>query len=373
MRRFFFVLTALFAAQSVYAQSSPDTYFIDLSRTLSRRGDYVYQEFTVSQTTTLDLRFAMDYSADAAILLDGELSNFINNRGYRGYGIFDSVFGTKTKVTIPRGRYYAAVRSEASAANTVRFEVDYNLSLDDAYRYDWYFGDAKYVQPNGGKVWQPFTIEDGIRYFVDGCNSGVEVYVIPNSELSNFIAGRSFRYYSDFAGEDNAYPGLWELDLSPGDYALVFRNQETVAHAVTWQAERWIPFSRRFTGAAAPSLERLPGGETKGLRSASVDVLGTVQLMFSERLDAVSLARSQFRISTQERTVFPSNITYDPAQGVVTLTAPELKNAHGFVTVSWQDLATADGTLSGGTDPLRAPAEARRVTTASRTLAIKTP
>ena len=349
-------IIALLAPRTVHAQSSAESYFIDISQTFARHGDYVYQAFTVYEETTFDLRFAVDYEADAAIIRESELSNFISGRAYRGYGLYDGVFGTQTSVTIPAGRYYAAVRNETSASNTIRFEVDYSIQLPDAYFYDWYFGDAMTVDAYGGTAWQEFTIERDVRYFLDGCNSGLEVYIIPRSELSNFRAGRAFRYYTDYSGEDNAYPGLWELHLNPGDYALVFRNQDEVDHTVTWQAERWIPsFGRTSTplgAAATKTVAPTRNAESQGLRSARLVALNTIRLVFGDRLDTAALSRSQFTIAVGDRTVWPSSVTYDASTGTVSLTAPELATASGNVTVSWTGLRTTARTLNGSTDPL---------------------
>ena len=57
---------------------------------------------------------------------------------------------------------------------------------------DYYLNNIVSIGPNGGRVWQPFTIQCGVRYFLDGANSGVETYVIPASDLTAFQTGQTF-------------------------------------------------------------------------------------------------------------------------------------------------------------------------------------
>jgi hypothetical protein len=369
LRKVVITLAVTLAAESAFAQASPSTVFIDLHHSLSGFGAYYYEGFTVHESTTFDVRFTSTYTADAAIVPASELSNFTSGRGYRGYSIFDGVIGTNLSVTVGPGTYYAVMRNGVTEANSVSFEIDYSLWLTDASFYDWYFGDNAIVQPNGGKAWQSFRIQEGVRYFLDGCNSGVESYVIPVAELSNFLGDRGFRYYTDYSSTSTAHPGFWELELPPGDYALVFRNSESIAQSATWQAERWIPNSRvtrEPLSSSAHTGKWVPvrtGSATSALRAASVDASGAIRLTFSSGLEQARLRADQFQITSGEKTVTPAKMTYDEATGVLTLIPPDAGQASGYLTVSWRGLSTAQGMLSGGTDQLPAATGTRQKAT----------
>ena len=221
-----------------------DTYFIDKAGTFSSTGDWWVQGFTVGTTTTFVLRFASDYAADAAVFSTAQLSNFENNHSFTGYSVLDNKIGT-SYVTLSPGTYYVGARGQTGGASTYRLELDTRVApLSDTYNtyayVDMPLSAAKYVGANGGKLWQGFTIASGYRYFLDGCNSGLDTYVIPATELSNFTAGRGFSYFTDYSGQqDTANPGFWELNLSPGSYYLAFSNSNSISKAVVYTMERW--------------------------------------------------------------------------------------------------------------------------------------
>ncbi len=235
-----------------------DTYFIDLDASFSQLNEYRFHSFTVTRSATFDLRLASDYAADAALIAASELPDFTAGRPFEGYGVFDNVFGTHPAITLGPGQYYAVVRNQVSGANTVRFEVDLQLTLDDYRWYDWYFSGARMLPANGGRLWQPFSMVTGARLFIDGCNSGLDTYVIPDSEIENFRNQREFRYYTAYGGSSRSFPGQWEIRLPPGSYWLVFRNNDATAHAVTWQAQRWVPRQTLAGGTAAGSRTATP-------------------------------------------------------------------------------------------------------------------
>ncbi|RYD31183.1 MAG: hypothetical protein EOP85_23025 [Verrucomicrobiaceae bacterium] len=172
-----------------------------------------------------------------------ELGNFTGNQSFSGYAIFDNQFGTKT-VTLAPGTYYVAIRSQSSATNAYRLELDYDIILppDATQTYsfvDHYIQGTEHVAANGGRLWHGFTIQSGFRYLVDGCNTGLSTYVIPASELSAFRSGGEFQYYTAYSATDNAYPGLSEIALPPGSYYLAFLNENGIQKPVTYTMERW--------------------------------------------------------------------------------------------------------------------------------------
>jgi hypothetical protein len=340
---------------------NPATYFIDLNADFGGANQWRYQPFTISRATTFDVRLAADYTAQAALIPAGELSNFTGGRAFSGYGLFDGQFGTKTAVTIPPGSYYAAVRNRANGANSIRFEVDLSLFIANSRFLGWDIKGSDFVQPRGGRMWQQLTIAPGVRYFIDGCNSGVDTFVIPAAEIDNFTGGRQFRYYTDYSGQnDKTAPGLWELALPPGTYWLVFRNQDSIAHAVTYQAERWSRSASGVTteprtdaGIGRPAS--LPGDAVaEGLQAAWIDHGALIHLKYSAAVVGSALTVDMFRIALAGDVVSPERVDYDAASGIVTLVVPSLREHNtGSPTVSWNAVPTETHLLlTGDTDPL---------------------
>jgi hypothetical protein len=218
------------------AAGTPNTYFIDRSDTFTHLGDWTWQEFVVGGTTTFVLRFASSYSADAAIFAPDQLSAFTNNQGFTGWAVFDNQTGYKT-VTLGPGTYYVGARNQTNSANPIRLELDYQLTLP-GYQQQGTFGKAENV-PDGSTYWLTFTIQSGRRYFIDGVNSGLEVWTVPAADHQNFLNDQAFNYYPAFSGTDTNLPGLWELNLAPGSYTMFFRNRTGQHHTVNYLLEWW--------------------------------------------------------------------------------------------------------------------------------------
>ncbi len=223
--------------------TAPDTYFIDEYRTFTSLGGNWYQEFTISATTSFVLRGASTFSCDFAIFNASQVNNFKNNLAFSAYVLMDNQFGT-AYVTLQPGTYYAGVRNQVNSANSARIELDYATKLpasDRATFIDNYFQAANSINKNGGKLWQPFTIQQGYRYFTDGCNSGnIEYWIVSSAELTKFINGQAFQYYTDYHSTSSADPGSHEIKLPPGDYAYIFKNSSTANNeTVTYVCERW--------------------------------------------------------------------------------------------------------------------------------------
>jgi hypothetical protein len=212
------------------------TYFADDSLTLNGVGAWRTQEFTLSRRTTFALRFVSDYQAQCAIIPPSEIGNFRNNRAFRGWALFDRTIGTKF-ITLNPGRYFVGMRNMTRGGNTCRYELDYDLVVSGWRFLGFGMQSNAYVAPRGGKRWHEFVIQPGRRYYLDGANSGVQTWLIPVSELANFRAGRTFRYYPTYSGGGMDQPGLTELRLPAGRYALVFRNDQGNAKAVTYNLE----------------------------------------------------------------------------------------------------------------------------------------
>lgn len=219
--------------------TTPETQFISNEDfTASKQGDYWIESFTINQTTTFVFRFASLYKAQAAIIASSQAAAFKNMQAFSGYGLFNNVFGTKT-VTISAGTYYVAIRNTASGSNKWSVELDKTISLpasDKAFFYDNYLSDTK-ANAAGTKTWQPLTVQTGFRYFLDGCNTNTNFFIIPASQLTNFQNGGTFNSFNDYNETDGHAPGLIEIKLPPASYYLVSRS--TQASSFTYTMERW--------------------------------------------------------------------------------------------------------------------------------------
>jgi hypothetical protein len=216
-----------------------DTYFIDLSATLSPSGSgkAQAQTFTISKTTTFVLRFASDFNAEAAVMTGASAQSFVNDGSYTFFGRnFVNAFGTAT-ITLGPGSYAVGMRNRSTASNRSRLELDYALSVPGWSYYDSPYSRAETIAANS-LAWRGFSIQSGVRYFIDGCNSGLDTYIIPENQLANFQNHQAFQYY--YGGDDDsAFPGLWELKLNPGTYYLVFRNRNNTGKTVTYILDRY--------------------------------------------------------------------------------------------------------------------------------------
>lgn len=220
--------------------TNPDTHFIDLRKTYSKNGEWTVQEFTLSQTTTFIFRVASQYKAQTAIISESELNNFKTNNSFRAFSLFDNQYGTKS-ATLGAGKYYIGIRNTSTAGNIVSLELDYAISLPASDRCqfnDYYINDLKALN-KGAKLWQPFTIQTGFRYFFDGCNTGFDTYIIPENQLDNFKSGRQFTAFSDYTDGTGAAPGLYEIKLPAGTYYFVAANSTNDPQAIVYTMERW--------------------------------------------------------------------------------------------------------------------------------------
>jgi hypothetical protein len=268
-----------------------DTQFLSKQRrTYQSRGSWTTDGFTVNQQTTFVFRVAADYSVQAAIITDSSLSAFTNNQAFSGYAIFDNTYGTKS-VTLNPGTYYVAVRNTANAANTVSWEFDYNQSATGA-TYDTNMFSRTDSVAAGGWYYQPFTINAGYSYVIDGCNSGMNSYIIPESELNNFKSNATFRYYTNYAdllgGEG---PGRWVVVLPTGNYGVALRNSVGIPKTLTMTMDRWKNNNRSEYGVpdnivgeplrshSAPADGKLPNPDldTDGNKLLGVEaILGAI-------------------------------------------------------------------------------------------------
>jgi hypothetical protein len=208
---------------------------------------YRTEAFTVSTTRTYVFRFAARYNAQAAIITPDQLSRFQACQSFSGFGLFDGTFGVHS-VTLAPGSYYVAIRNMQASSNAFGYELDYTIASslinpENGWQFtfnDIYVSSARIVT-KGSRFVQPITIQAGVRYFLDGLNSGaVECFIIPASATSNFLAGQSFLQYDAYHETTGGCPGQYEIRLPPGDYALALRNNSAVTdETVVMTLERW--------------------------------------------------------------------------------------------------------------------------------------
>lgn len=216
------------------------TFLASQDYSVSAYGAYSYQQFSITTTTTFFFRLASSYKVQAGIFVPSQLSNFTSMQSFTAFGLFNNQHGTQT-VTLSPGTYYLGVRNTntGTLGNKWSWELDniYTFPASDRVSfYDTYFQTVN-AQPTGGKFWQGITIQNGFRYFIDGCSVNAETYIIPENELSNFQNNLSFQYYTDYYMATGAGPGMWEVNLPAGNYYLV--GKTTAGGAWTYTGDRW--------------------------------------------------------------------------------------------------------------------------------------
>ena len=219
--------------------TAPSTQFIaSQDYTVSNNGAYYTQQFTINSTTSFVFRFASQYQAQGAIITADQLSKFQTSQAFSGYALFDKTFGTNY-ITLSAGTYYVVIRNVSSGANKWSVELDYAISLpasDRATFVDNYANGAKSLTA-GSRFWQPFTVQSGYRYFIDGCNVNCDVRFIAASQLTAFQNGQAYQYYTNYYDSNGAAPGFYELSLLVGNYYMVSYN--SISGALTYTLERW--------------------------------------------------------------------------------------------------------------------------------------
>lgn len=222
--------------------TAPSTLFEGVTNyTLQQQGSWYVQPFSISSAKNFVLRFASTYSATCAIITPDQETSFKNGGMFQGYGLFDKQFGYKP-VTLPPGNYLLAVRNHVAAANPFTVELDYAITLpasDKCSYFDTYIYDTRIV---GAKqyYYREFQVQQGYRYFVDGCNSGMYVFFLPENQLTGFLNGQNFQHYTQYSSTNiGADPGLYEIDLPPGKYYLAAYNFNNNSQTLVYDMQRW--------------------------------------------------------------------------------------------------------------------------------------
>lgn len=314
------------------------TLFIESARTLSGVGAWEARSFTLSRRTTLVLRFASDAAAQCAVIPPSQYAAFTSNRSFQAHVLFDRQIGTKF-ITLNAGSYYVGVRNGVSGANTCRYELDLDIVVPGSRFAGFGPNEARFVGANGGRLWHPFTVQSGRRYFLDGANSGLESYVIPASQLANFRSGATFLHYTSYGGSGLNLPGLVELQLPPGEYCLAFLNRSGTQRGVVYTIEIYsggptnpaptppsVPPSRPPTNPGQPTLPpswddgfedndtfgavraRVPGPFSPDFgRITSAKSISSLRLMDGNDWYAFTLTRTGGSAAEVSVSVFPAN------------------------------------------------------------------
>jgi hypothetical protein len=214
------------------------TYFLDGYPTLNAAGAWHTRGFTLNGTRNLVFRLATNYATQAAIIEPSQYDNFTSGAAFTGYAGFSSQYGYKS-VTLGPGNYYVAIRNVSNGSNSVRYELDYGVTLSSG-SYSGALNQTTTILAAGQRRWESLTLQSGRRYWIDGCNSGLDAFVIDASELPAFQSGASFLHYTDFGGSNapDVYGGI-ELDLAPGNYFLVQRNLTSRPQSVNYVVQSW--------------------------------------------------------------------------------------------------------------------------------------
>jgi len=175
-----------------------------------------------------------DGNTDVAVFASLALNRLSNVQRVSGCG-FKNAFGRKD-VNLNKGTYYLAGRNQVSGSNFVRVELDYQTKPIGWYFADWGIYDTDYLD-SGYTYWQTFVVEPGVRYYMDGANTGLDTYVMDESELSYFDRGDDFYYYTAYSRSTTDMPGFYELKLKPGRYALGLINDYDEDSAFTYEME----------------------------------------------------------------------------------------------------------------------------------------
>ncbi len=243
----------------------------------------VYNSFSISQTTTFTLYAAADYSASIIIFDTSDLDRFLNGGSVSYYDGFSGRFGITT-ITLSAGEYTLGARNRVNGPNTISYELEFwTPEISGAEYYDTYFNGVESLSA-GSRHWHSFTVQSGFAYVVEGLNTGIDSYLIPESELSDFKAGRSFSYFEDYSStNDPNQPGLHTInDLTPGTYYLAFHNSSSESHALVYAMYRYSDDSANSSGS----------GSGSGVGNASdVNIDGSVSYEIANGLVKIDVER----------------------------------------------------------------------------------
>jgi hypothetical protein len=214
--------------------------------TLQARQRQILQTFTISSATmAAELIFVTQFTGNVFVMPASEAQKFANGGSYQYYPALSmpaGQFGFKS-IDLAIGAYAVGVENTSSSSNTMRVELQQRPTVAGFhYRQDRFAAVAQSFAP-GARFTQPVTISDtAYRTIIDGANTGGSVYLIPNSEVNNFLAGRTFQYYTNHdCGSGTAAPGFCELRYPAGTYVIAYVNDTSQAQAIVFYGRDYVP------------------------------------------------------------------------------------------------------------------------------------
>lgn len=223
--------------------TTPVVSFISRDQLFTSTG-YWSQQFTLAESRKLVLYGAAQFAADIAVFNTSEFSNFSNNLPFTKLQGWYNGAGYAT-FTLPAGTYNVGIRNNnLVGSNRCVVKLDYDISLpsSDNCSFISYLIQETHSIPAGQSFAIAFNYDFGYRYFLDGCNTGVNQYIMTDVDYNLFNAGNAFQYVSDYSGLNNLNPGFWELKsglLIGNVYYVVFKNNTSSVQTVSLLMEKW--------------------------------------------------------------------------------------------------------------------------------------
>lgn len=213
--------------------------------TLQQRQRRVLQNFTVSSgTMNAELIFVSQYSGNVYIMPAGEAQKFVNGSSFNYYPALSMPAGKFGFISIDLsiGDYAVGVENSGTAANTVRVELQRTPKVTGFHFRQERFATVTESLKPGSRFTQPVTTGSTYRTVIDGANTGGSIYLIPQSEVSKFMANLTFSYYTDQpCGSGSAAPGFCELKYAPGTYVIAYVNDTSEQQSIVMYGRDYIP------------------------------------------------------------------------------------------------------------------------------------
>lgn len=215
------------------------------TRTLKKGGRYA-QGFSLSGTASdMEIIFVAQTTANLYVMTSSAAAqSFVNSSSFSysaSLSFPTGSFGLKPLSSLPPGDYWIGVENTASVDNTFRVEVQQQPIVEGFSYAGDRFPTVVQNAAKGTRFVQNVTLGDTYRTMIDGANTGGSLYLIPGTEASNFLAGRTFQYISNNpCSSGTAGPGFCELRFPAGTYAIAYVND-------TASAQAFMMYGRDFT------------------------------------------------------------------------------------------------------------------------------
>ncbi len=199
--------------------------------------------FNITQTTTFIAFTYSQYKANYWALDQNDAQLCQNGQAFTGYPLVPQGQNGVQNVTLPAGSYFIGIQDVGNTSNSAGAELDVNGGPPNtSFVGSTFTPVTKSLNPGG---WEaiPFTIQSGNLVWLDGGNTGGQVYMMNPSQESSFASqyangfnGGTINFIED-AYNNSSYCGLngssnsdapEDCDLTshlpPGSYYLVYIN-----------------------------------------------------------------------------------------------------------------------------------------------------